>query len=388
MDRKSTTESFDSGLVVREDDIRNLVNGNLHTRVNSRNVADMIYNIVEYRLRLKLNTIVDAAHLKEHSVLGYLKLADIYGTKSVVVSLKPGDTDTMVSDMLKDGTRTITAEEVDVQRSVYDNHSKYFDQTNFYEFESSFQASDFIHCLINWKVNVRDNEDLWLIGDVHSCHEELRDVVERCKGISTSNGRKPIFYQTGDLIDRGPSLERTFDVVFEYGIRYVMGNHEYKFLEEQSGREKCNCKSRYYSHIEYDFIKDIHKKESILNSMLHAKPYYLFGKGEETVMLTHHGVDLSERDIVGCSVLDTALSTPNLDTLEKSGIRQVYGHSSWMYIPIGEQISNNRTAINIDGGVVYGGELVAYNPFTQEYVTVGAKKTHYVKPSMNINEEM
>ncbi len=66
---------------------------------------------------------------------------------------------------------------------------------------------------------------LFLVGDVHACARELEQLLA---GLRLTGDDRVIFL--GDLLDRGPEVRRTLDLVREVRGEVVLGNHEDKFL--------------------------------------------------------------------------------------------------------------------------------------------------------------
>ena len=84
---------------------------------------------------------------------------------------------------------------------------------------------------------------LIFIGDVHGCIHELDQLLERL-----SPGKSDTLVFIGDLIDKGPDspavVKRFFELSSICNLKFVLGNHEEKFLryvnhiETGSGKEK------------------------------------------------------------------------------------------------------------------------------------------------------
>jgi predicted MPP superfamily phosphohydrolase len=81
-----------------------------------------------------------------------------------------------------------------------------------------------------------------LIGDVHGCLEELKELVTQ---LSLSPSDCLVF--VGDLLDKGPSPAETVRYVRQLGALMVLGNHEEKHLRwrkhEDTKRDKPNYKN-------------------------------------------------------------------------------------------------------------------------------------------------
>ena len=79
-----------------------------------------------------------------------------------------------------------------------------------------------------------------LIGDVHGCSGELRELVERLRLQSSDH---VIFL--GDLIDKGPDSRAVLDMILALRdqtcqVTNLLGNHEEKFLRWLRHEELSN----------------------------------------------------------------------------------------------------------------------------------------------------
>jgi hypothetical protein len=71
------------------------------------------------------------------------------------------------------------------------------------------------------------------IGDVHSCADELSDLVEAAGVVA---GDRVIF--TGDLLSRGPKPHEVLKLYRELGGQAPRGNHEQKLLDAHHARAR------------------------------------------------------------------------------------------------------------------------------------------------------
>jgi len=233
---------------------------------------------------------------------------------------------------------------------------------------------------------VKDN--IWLIGDVHGCADEFEDI---CKRIYQRTPNAKII-QLGDLIDRGPHFLEVFNVVDTYNVEVCIGNHELNFLLEHYGFKKCNSKPRQASH---DIFSTLNQddQERVLKILNQSKNYIqiLFDEGDDNFMpmecwfLSHSPIKQFEQIVVDETITNgwayCARNQPYDESLLHSDDHFVHGHQHWNYTDIEEQIEEfklaKRNAINIDGGCVYGGELIAYNICKNDFIKVKSKTTHF-----------
>ena len=69
------------------------------------------------------------------------------------------------------------------------------------------------------------------IGDLQGCADELEDLLEKIEYCDS----KHQLYFVGDLINRGPSSERTLRKVIELNAQSVLGNHDLHLMRVLDG---------------------------------------------------------------------------------------------------------------------------------------------------------
>lgn len=80
------------------------------------------------------------------------------------------------------------------------------------------------------------NERLFVIGDIHGCYDELKDLLEKTDKIIKPETESYVFL--GDYIDRGPRTKDVIDLLVERSYHhpanhiFLKGNHEDMMLEQ------------------------------------------------------------------------------------------------------------------------------------------------------------
>lgn len=218
-------------------------------------------------------------------------------------------------------------------------------------------------------------DKVWAIGDVHGCLNEYITLIEKIK----ERSKNPLIIQLGDLIDRGPYFFELFiaDKICNVDIINILGNHEYSFIRERQGIIHCRSKSRHESHGRFDALpgKD---KEIVWDKITGFLPYlkvYLSDRdnyyNDGGVLLSHapatsNGMSAGIRNYLSYS--GDVDQIPTLDYINLN----IHGHQHWSYTPM-EQVEVGKTRYNIDGGCVYGGELIALELSSFEYLSVKGK---------------
>lgn len=242
-----------------------------------------------------------------------------------------------------------------------------------------------------------------IIGDVHGCYDEARELVQLLKlreqddartagteALSKSatvqaadTSRTLVF--VGDLVDRGP---RTPDV-----LRYVMhlvtsgkglcvrGNHDDKLLRYLEGRSVI-----VNNGLEDSIAQLADTSSSFRDSVrdfLASLPYYLT-LNDGALIIAHAGLKKSLHNKQGEAVRAFALYGATTGKNDEYGLPVrlnwaadyngkpviVYGHT-----PVSNPQWLNNT-INIDTGCVFGGRLTALRYPERELVSMPAHEEH------------
>lgn len=248
-----------------------------------------------------------------------------------------------------------------------------FNQLNQYRFTS------------NRHIEVGHRErDVWIIGDVHGCAREFGELCHRIRLLN----QNAIIVQLGDLIDRGPYLKEVFDVVDEYGVICTIGNHELNFILEHQQYKRCGSKARQENHTRFLMHSSI-VQNHILKSMqqMHNSITVDVDHGIERWCLSHapvRGYEAAwpERGITAKNAWTfCARNEPYDESYFHPQDFAAHGHQHWNYTDIDKQINDvlhhGRQTLNVDGGCVYGGELVAVNLNKLQSIRIEAYETYF-----------
>lgn len=386
------------GEIVSSDDIRKKVAGDMKDQTMNKEVFEIFHAVIEARMKAGLLTIADATHLKMADLSKVVEIAEKYSRPYCIVSMRPP-----ALEELKERNRSRSRKGgLEVPESVLEKHlERYF--STFKEVHKKYrgkiieshsevstynvmrEVDEILLIEPGFYRELDDDEELWTIGDVHSCYRELEELILLIQKRSGEKGKTAVIYQLGDFIDRGPSLEKTYDVLRKYGVHVIKGNHESAFLRELEGK-KCTSKARRLSHLEFSFIKE-KKQEEIANFMRSLPFYCRITDGVNEVLLTHGGVNdisgefprylpLTEAACVRGSRTDTVLDGI-VNPKHNLFIRQIHGHKAWEYKDI--STTYNHYIVNVDGSCVYGGNLVAFAPQTNDYIVWQAHEDYSKK---------
>ncbi|HEX6587849.1 MAG TPA: AAA family ATPase [Longimicrobiales bacterium] len=234
-----------------------------------------------------------------------------------------------------------------------------------------------------------------VIGDVHGCIDELRELLERLGYVvhgagddvmvEPPPGRSAVF--VGDLVDRGPDTPAVMRLVMSMvaagSALVVQGNHDAKLVKALRGRnvqlkggledslEQLGRESAEFRRAIADFLAACGTHVMLDDGGLlvaHAGlPERLHGRESPKVRaFSLFGDTTGELDELGLPVrLDWAASY-------RGRAAVVYGHT-----PVADPEWRNNT-INIDTGCVFGGRLTALRWPARELVSVPARRAYAV----------
>jgi len=223
-----------------------------------------------------------------------------------------------------------------------------------------------------------------IIGDVHGCIDELKDLINKLELSSTDH----LFF-IGDLIDKGPDSVGVVKYVYELSILYstvlILGNHEEKFLRflyNKANNKKALAEMK--TTPDFEILA-----RTLLDDEIEflKQSYYTFNIKEQNIVLLHGGItgncilDFSNNYKYNTHLpkqfkgLDLITKTRHLDnsgkfvslgqeneqtqfwaeTYDGKYGKVIFGHNPFMQVTP----KYFKNAIGIDTGCVFGGYLTA-----------------------------
>lgn len=238
-----------------------------------------------------------------------------------------------------------------------------------------------------------------IIGDVHGCYDELRDLLHTLGYVDAPDGsvwhpdgRTLVF--VGDLADRGPRNMAVWKLALRgietEAVIVTPGNHDNKFARYLTGRnvqltyglEGTVREYRALPRREQKFIR-----WGVQRLVLDGPPYAILDGGD--LVVAHAGIeewmigDVSPRIVSFVRYGEqTGERTPEGFPIRRDWAADyrgsamvVYGHTPMLVA----EFRNNT--INIDQGCAFGGSLTALRYPELELVSVPARRV-YAPPSM------
>jgi diadenosine tetraphosphatase ApaH/serine/threonine PP2A family protein phosphatase len=283
---------------------------------------------------------------------------------------------------------------IDFQKFVKNHLNEGYKKIQIIDFEKDIENIEIVRTkLLCDKKDVTGNFDI--IGDIHGCFEELKELLEKMGYVVRRNGkeleidapenRKVIF--VGDLTDRGPnspdSLRLVMKMVKNKQAYCVCGNHDAKLLRRLSGQ---NAKLTHGLDLTMEQLEQESGefREEVRLFLESLVSHYVFDNGN--LVVAHAGLredmqgKMSGKITSFCLYGDTTGESDEYglpirlnwaaDYMGKAMV--IYGHT-----PVLEAEWQNNT-MDIDTGCVFGGKLTALRYPEREIVQVAAKKTYCV----------
>lgn len=210
------------------------------------------------------------------------------------------------------------------------------------------------------------------IGDVHGCAEEFEELLNALELEPEDR-----VVQLGDLVNRGPDSHGVLELVREYKIDSIIGNHELRLLRARSEGRKKDLKD--YDRLTMNELTD--EDWDYLGSM----PKFKYGASRAIVMvhggfLPHKPWQTQDVDIITkIQVIDKKGNPAKRSDAPDANLWAdswhgdpfvIYGHTPR------PNVLERPGSIGIDTGCVYGGHLTAYVLDDKSFVQVRARKAY------------
>lgn len=220
--------------------------------------------------------------------------------------------------------------------------------------------------------------NLLVIGDVHGCYDELKELLAQENISETLDDTCIIF--VGDLINKGPKNAQVVKLARQLRAYSVRGNHdEVCLLEWEKAQQKNGKLSKRFSWMNQLTPEDI--------QWLYDMPYTI-SVPSRNFIIVHAGL------VPGCSLeeqgLEDMLTMRNLVVKESGegyvatkGDTGICWASKWEgphHVYFGHDarrlLQQHSHATGLDTGCVYGGHLTAIYPSSGKLISVKAHSVH------------
>ncbi len=373
---------------VSSDFCRGLVSDDMNSQEATVDAFDLVRVIAAKRLKNRRLTVIEATNVQEYARKPLVALAKEYHALPIAIVLDPPERVCIARNAQRPdrdfGKRIVAQHRQQLRRSLKRLKREGFRRVFHLKSEEEIEAVT-IEREPLWNNRRGDHGPFDIIGDVHSCYDELVLLLGKLgyevegDSVTPPPGRKAIF--VGDLVDRGPNvpgvLKLVMSMVATETALCVPGNHDTKLKRALDGRnvQRTHGLAESLEQLEAESDEFRNEVRAFIGQMV---SHYVLDDGK--LVVAHAGM---REDMIGRAsgkVRQFALYGETTGETDEFGLpvrhnwaaeyrgqaTVVYGHT-----PVPKPEWLNRT-INIDTGCVFGGALTALRYPENELVSVDA----------------
>jgi serine/threonine protein phosphatase 1 len=212
------------------------------------------------------------------------------------------------------------------------------------------------------------------IGDIHGCHLEFAELLERL-----ALTRDDQLILVGDLVNRGPDSARVVDLAIEHRAIALLGNHEQRLLSFRRTGDRSLLKET--DEITFNQLRPVHWEYLEKMPLTHEVP-------ELNTVFVHGGFLPTEPWARQTAEVVTRIQVIDADGRPRKRADcpagrlwadvwngppfVVYGHTPR------PDIYKLKWSVGIDTACVLGGHLTAYLLPERRFIQVKARRRYYL----------
>ncbi|WP_315907131.1 polynucleotide kinase-phosphatase [Priestia koreensis] len=365
----------------------------------SKAAFTLMDSLIEARCKLNKVTFVDATHLHPDDRKKYIEMGRRHHVPVVAIVLGVDQDTLLARDQNRDNPRG--KRRIKQQYQVFKREKRFMKKEGYRSVY--FLSDDKNFTFVREKRNpleIDASSGIDIIGDIHGCYDEMIELLEKLGYQKNEEsyfihpeGRK--FLSLGDIMSRGPKSLQTmtfFSRHIKKGLGYMIdSNHGWKIARWLDGRnvmlshgdERVEKELQQFQQ-ELGDEETANLKQNLKEMLMNAPSHYILTKnGVATLVCTHAGI---KDEFIGkqSQIISDFCRYGESDGFHESGkpIRKDWSihHATstlivWGHDPKKKPLTVHNT-VNIDQGVVFGGELTALRYPEQEFVAVQAKKDY------------
>lgn len=389
--------------VISSDYCRGLVSDDENDQAATHDAFEILNFIAGKRLAAGKLTVIDATNVRPEDRKGLVALARAHDCLPVAIVFDlPEKVCYQRNEGRADrnfGEHVIRLQHTAMRRSLRGLEKEGFRYVHILNSEQAVDEAEIVRTRL-WTDRKDEHGPFDIIGDVHGCYDELRELLVRLgytfsesedggMSVSHPDGRKVVF--VGDLVDRGPKTPDVLRLAMkmtEAGSAIcVAGNHDVKLMKKLKGRDVriTHGLKESLEQLESESEKFKSDVATFLDKLI---GHFVFDDGK--LVVAHAGMKKEFQGRSSSRVRDFGLYGETTGETDEYGLpvrynwardyrgeaMVVYGHTT---VPEPEWV--NRT-ICIDTGCVFGGSLTALRYPEKELVSVKAAYAYYesIKP--------
>jgi bis(5'-nucleosyl)-tetraphosphatase (symmetrical) len=100
---------------------------------------------------------------------------------------------------------------------------------------------------------LRQRKRILIIGDVHGCLDEFKELIETCE----KKEEIEEIYQVGDLVNKGPKSLEVIDYVIKKKVKCILGNHDEVAVLSYEKKNKTIDWVEKMNETQYNYLKTL-----------------------------------------------------------------------------------------------------------------------------------
>ena len=387
--------------IVSSDVCRGLVSDDENDQAATGDAFDVLYAIVETRLKRRKLTVVDATNVRAEDRKRVISLAKKWHTLPTAIVVNPGE------DICHDRNKTrpdrdfgphvVRNQTSALRRSLHGLKREGFGHVYVLNSVEEIEAAT-IERVKLWTDKRNERGPFDIVGDVHGCCDELEALLQKLGysvarieepdggiryAVTPPSGRKAVF--VGDIVDRGPrvadSLRLVMDMVEAGQAHCVVGNHEAKVEKWLKGSDVKIAHGLNLTIAELEAAGETIKAR-VKKFIGQLKSHYMLDGGR--LVVAHAGIKEEMQNRASSAIRAFCMYGDTTGETDEFGLpvrynwandyrgdtRVIYGHT-----PVLDAEWLNNT-LCIDTGCVFGGKLTALRYPEMELVSESARAVH------------
>ena len=323
---------------------------------NNKKVWELLYTILEERMKKGEFTIIDAVHANTESLKIYKKLAEKYRYRLYILDF----TDIPKEEVYK---RNQNREKYKiVPNETIDRIYKVLSKEKVPAVFKIIKKENFDEIINSNPQDLNKYDKVHIIGDIHGCYSALKQYFEE-----NPLNKNALYIFLGDYFDRGVENYKTFKLLNELSnnanMIFLIGNHEDKLY-------KYACDDEF--KMDYDIKNTIHELEnnnvnkSEIRGFIKKLSQISYIKfGPNTYLIPHGGIPYipklsldfysTNSFIYGIDKYEIDIDKLYNDFMQKetNKIYQIHGHRNFHKI----KYNKYDYSLNLEGNIEEGGYL-------------------------------
>lgn len=324
---------------------------------NNKKVWNLLYFLLEERMKKGEFTIIDAVHAYyDESLSKYKKLAEKYRYRLYILDFTGIPKEEVYKrNLMREKYKIVPKHAID---RIYNIFSKE-------KISSSFKIvkpEDFSEIIENKPRNLNSFHRVHIIGDIHGCFSAIKKYFN-----DHPINQNDAYIFVGDYFDRGIENESTFRYLNELmkneNMIFLVGNHEdklYKYACDDDFKMDYDIKNTIQEFVDHNI-----KKSEIRGFIKQLSQIAYFKFGNQTYLVTHGGIPyIPKRSldfystnafIYGVNEYDFDIDKAFHDfmNLQENKVVQIHGHRNFYNIKFDEY----KYSLNLEGAIEHGGCL-------------------------------